>query len=200
MRHTATEMRAVIVRDTTKGKVRIFLTKKELHEIWKSRKSPHIRTNTADFMERYTQHKMKKWERKHPRPWKWQGTEEDLFEEEYAKPWERLRELELIRIRGVVISMYDKVSLTGRYRISEGKYEQRPVSKIKDKSSDIMRYDGINNIPKHSKLICTAQKIVNEERIRNPEFITGLLKDHKKTHGRLVLPECAKIHKYIKVA
>lgn len=145
--------------------------------------------NKQEFMEAYTQDKLKKWVKKHPCPVKTDGDTKDIFEKEYLLPWERERDLALERIRDFVVSVYDKLSLTGRYKKNENKFEEKPVAKIKDINGEGHKVNELD--PKNSKLLKKAQKITNDEHKKNKHLVCTNLKDHKKQKGRIILPKAA---------
>ena len=147
------------------------------------------RLNKQQFMEAYAQDKLKKWEKKNPCPVKTDGDTKDLFEKEYLIPWERERDLALERIRDFVVSVYDKLSLTGRYKKNETKFEEKPVAKIKDINGEGHKVNELD--PKNSKLLKKAQKITNDEHKKNKHLVCTNLKDHKKQRGRIILPKAA---------
>lgn len=145
--------------------------------------------NKQEFMEAYAQDKLKKWVKKHPCPVKTDSNTKDLFEKEYLIPWERERDLALERIRDFVVSVYDKLSLTGRYKKNENKFEEKPVAKIKDINGEGHKVNELD--PKNSKLLKKAQKITNDEHKKNKRLVCTNLKDHKKQRGRIILPKAA---------
>ena len=55
----------------------------------------------AAKMKAYEDEKMKKWEKKHPKP----CPDDDLFKDEFVPLWEKEREEALIRIRDFVVSI-----------------------------------------------------------------------------------------------
>lgn len=145
--------------------------------------------NKQEFMEAYAQDKLKKWVKKHPCPVKTDDDTKDIFEKEYLLPWERERDLALERIRDFVVSVYDKLSLTGRYKKNENKFEEKPVAKIKDINGEGHKVNKLD--PKNSKLLKKAQKITNDEHKKNKRLVCTNLKDHKKQRGRIILPKAA---------
>lgn len=138
----------------------------------------------AAKMEAYTQDKMKKWEKKHPKP----CASDDLFKEEFIPAWEKEREEALIRIRDFVVSMFDKLPLTGRYKEGDNKFTEKPVAELKDKNGDGHR---VNELDSKSKLLDKAQKATNKEKANNAKLVATNLKDHKRKKGRVILPKAA---------
>ena len=136
----------------------------------------------AAKMKAYEDDKMKKWERKHPKP----CPTDDLFKDEYIPLWEKEREEALIRIRDFVVSMFDKLPLTGRYKTGEHKFEEKQIAEIKDINGEGHK---VNELKKDSKLLKHAQKKVNEASAKSEKFIAGNLRDHKRKKGRIILPE-----------
>jgi hypothetical protein len=127
---------------------------------------------------------MKKWERKHPKP----CPTDDLFKDEYIPLWEKEREEALIRIRDFVVSMFDKLPLTGRFKMSEKNavYQEKKIADIKDINGEGHR---VNELGPESKLLKHAQKKVNEASAKSEKFVAGNLRDHKRKKGRIILPE-----------
>lgn len=138
----------------------------------------------ADKMKAYEDDKMKKWERKHPKP----CPADDLFKDEFIPIWEKEREEALNRIRDFVVSMFDKLPLTGRYKESDNKFTEKPVAELKDKTGEGHR---VNELDSKSKLLDKAQKVTNEEKRKNAKLVATNLKDHKRQKGRVILPKAA---------
>lgn len=139
----------------------------------------------AAKMKAYEDEKMKKWERKHPKP----CPGDDLFKDEMIPAWEQEREQALIRIRDFVVSMFDKLPLTGRYKESDDKFVEKPVTELKDIDGDGHRVGYLDE--KKSKLLKKAQEITNKEKKKNPKLVCTNLRDHKRKQGRIVLPKAA---------
>lgn len=140
----------------------------------------------AAKMEAYTQDKIKKWERKHPKPCK----TDDLFKEEFIPAWEKEREEAVMRIRDFVVSMFDKLPLVGRFKIDEStsKYKEKQIAELKDKDSEGHK---VNELKNDSKLLKKAQKVTNAVHARDKKLVCANLGDHKRKHGRIILPKAA---------
>ena len=141
----------------------------------------------AAKMELYTQDKLKKWEKKHPKP----CPNDDLFKDEFIPQWEHEREEALIRIRDFVVSMFDKLPLTGRFKISEkgtAQYQEEKIAELKDINGDGHR---VNELDKNSKLLKKAQETVDKVHAKRTNLVAGNLKDHKRHKGRMILPKAA---------
>ena len=149
---------------------------------------PLVKTSAA-YMEAYTQHKFKRWLKKNPCPIKLDGIQQDLFEKEFLKPWEEARDKETERCRNFVISVYDKLSLIGRYKKSSDKYEEIKIAELKDSNLDIFNHSSINDIPKNATLMKKAQRITNVEKKKNSMLVSTNLLDHTRKKGRIILPE-----------
>lgn len=149
---------------------------------------PLVNTSAA-YMEAYAQHKLKRWLKKNPCPIKLDGIQQDLFEREFLKPWEEARDKETERCRNFVISVYDKLSLIGRYKKSSDKYEEIKIAELKDSNLDIFNHNSINDIPKNATLMKTAQRITNIEKKKNSMLVSTNLLDHTQKKGRIILPE-----------
>lgn len=140
----------------------------------------------AAKMKAYEDDKMKKWERKHPKP----CPDDDLFKDEMIPAWEAEREQALIRMRDLVVSMFDKLPLIGRYKISEKNaiYQEKKIADLKDVNGDGHK---VNELTEESKLLKKAQKATNKEKAKNAKLVATNLKDHKRQKGRMILPEVA---------
>lgn len=138
----------------------------------------------AAKMEAYTQDKLKKWEKKHPKP----CPNDDLFKEEFIPKWEKDREDALIRIRDFVVSMFDKLPLTGRFKESDQVFTEKKIADIKDVNGEGHR---VNELGPDSKLLNKAQKITDKEHAKHVNMIATNLKDHKRKKGRIILPKAA---------
>lgn len=149
---------------------------------------PLVNTSAA-YMEAYAQHKLNRWLKKNPCPIKLDGIQQDLFEREFLKPWEEARDKETERCRNFVISVYDKLSLIGRYKKSSDKYEEIKIAELKDSNLDIFNHSSINDIPKNATLMKTAQRITNVEKKKNSMLVSTNLLDHTQKKGRIILPE-----------
>lgn len=142
----------------------------------------------AWFMEQVVQHKLAKWEKKNPCPVKSNQSSPDIFEKEYRIPWEAKRDAALERIRDFVVSMYDKLPLTGRYKEGDNKFTEKPVAELKDVNGEGHR---VNELGEKSKLLNKAQKATDKEKAKNVKLIATNLKDHKRQKGRMILPKAA---------
>lgn len=149
---------------------------------------PLVKTSAA-YMEAYTQHKLKRWLKKNPCPIKLDGIQQDLFEKEFLKPWEEAHDKETERCRNFVISVYDKLSLIGRYKTLSDKYEETKIAELKDSNFDIFTHSSINDIPKDATLMKKAQQVTNKEKKKNSMLVSTNLLDHTRKKGRIILPE-----------
>lgn len=139
-----------------------------------------VKMNRVQYMEKLVEHKLAKWERKNVCP-------EAMFTEDVAK-WKQERETMKERFRDFVVSIYDKLHLTGRFVVAENSYTEEKVAEIKDIDGEGHH---INDLPKTSKLIKKAQKITNEVKSKRQNLVATNLKDHKKQKGRIILPQAA---------
>lgn len=136
--------------------------------------------NRVQYMEKLVEHKLAKWERKNVCP-------AEMFTEDVEK-WKHEREIMKERFRDFVVSIYDKLHLTGRFVVAKDNYTEEKVAEIKDVNGEGHK---VNDLPKTSKLIKKAQKITNETKQKRPNLVATNLKDHKKQKGRIILPEAA---------
>jgi hypothetical protein len=164
---------------------------------WKPKNSPqpkewavHVdpkKMNRVEYMEKLTQHKLAKWERKHPKPCR----DDDLFKEEMIPLWEDERRKAEERLRDFVVSIYDKLPLIGRFEQKKdgmATYQDKKVADLKDENGDGHR---INEISVDSKLVKKAQKITNKVHAKHANLVCTNLKDHKRQRGRIILPQAA---------
>jgi hypothetical protein len=143
--------------------------------------------NHVEYMEKLTQHKLAKWERKHPKPCR----DDDLFKEEMIPLWEDERRRAEERLRDFVVSIYDKLPLIGRFEQKKdgmATYQDKKVADLKDENGDGHR---INEISVDSKLVKKAQKITNKVHAKHANLVCTNLKDHKRQRGRIILPQAA---------
>lgn len=152
---------------------------------------PYVKTSAA-YMEAYTNHKMNKWLKKNPCPIKLDGIQKDMFEQEFLKPWQEARDKELERIRSFVASVYDKLTLMGRYKTIEGKYIEKQIGRIKRNKVLFMYNKTINEIPtSNSKFYKSVQKKVDSYKKKNSSLVCCILVDNANKIGRIVLPKAA---------
>lgn len=163
----------VIVESTFPTKKYVEIQKK----LWKN-------LGQAAKMELYVQNKLKKWDKKHPKP----CPNDDLFKDEFIPAWEKDREEALIRIRDFVVSMFDKLPLTGRFKTGEHKFEEEKIADMKDINGDGHKVNELNG---KSKLLKKAQDTVNKVHAKRTNLVAGNLRDHKRTKGRIILPQAA---------
>lgn len=142
----------------------------------------------AEKMERYTQEKLKKWEKRNPCPVSNDDKEKDLFESQIVPEWKYKRDCALEQIRDFVVSMFDKLQLSGRYKVNDNTYTEKKITELKDVDGDGHK---INELDENSKLLKKAKKETNKEKRRNPKLVCSNLKDHKKKRGRVILPDAA---------
>lgn len=144
--------------------------------------------NHTELMEGYVQHKLKKWEAKNPCP----VEKDDLFYEQQYPEWAAKRQKAEEYLRDVVINKYtNKLSLVGRFKIDDNKYEELEVAKIADKFSETAKAGGVNNLSVESKVMRKAQYMTNITKKRHPKCVCTNLRDHKKQRGRILLPKMA---------
>ena len=163
-----------------------ILLKRDSVAIESSRKAKRL--NHTELMEGYVQHKLHKWEQKHPCPVK----KDDLFYSQQYPIWEAEKNATEERLRDLIINKYtNKLSLVGRFETSESKYEEHEVAKIVDKFGETVKSGGVNNLPEKSKVVRKAQHLTNITKKTNPKCVCTNLRDHKKQRGRILLPKIA---------
>lgn len=134
--------------------------------------------NRVQYMEKLVEHKMRKWVRKNPCP-------ADMFEEDVEK-WKAEYTSNEERTRDFVVSMYDKLPLTGRFKQSDHKFEEKLVAELKDSNGDGHKVNDLK--PGQSKLLDKAQKITNQVHAKHANLVSTNLRDHKRQRGRVILP------------
>lgn len=172
-------------RTLNKNKHKEWLKKINILHSKKSFK-PLVKT-TAAYIHAYVEHKMKRWDKEHPKPWKWEGTEQFLFENEYLKPWEQERENQLEYTRNFVCSVYNSLTLIGRYEKSPGEYVEKPLCIIRNETL----YNDVNKLSSNDKFIKNLQSFTNNEKLKNKNLICINIKDSYRKIGRLLLPIAA---------
>lgn len=163
-----------------------ILLKRNLVKIESRRKVTKL--NRIELMEGYVQHKLQKWEQKHPCPVK----KDDLFYSQQFPIWEAERVAAEERIRDLVVAKYDKLSLVGRFKHSDDKFSEQEVAQIKD-NGETVKHGGVNNLPESSKVIKMARKETNKVKAKRSNLVCTNLKDHRKKTGRLLLPGANKM-------
>lgn len=141
------------------------------------------------YMEQVVQHKLAKWEKKNPCPVKEDQNPPDIFEQEYLIPWKAKRDLALEHIRDFVVSIYDKLPLTGRFQKSDNDFVEKKITEIKDTKREGNKINHLN--PKTSPLLKKAQKETNKAKAKHTNLVCANLKDHKRQKGRIILPKAA---------
>lgn len=144
--------------------------------------------NHTELMEGYVQHKLQKWEQKHPCP----VEKDDLFYAQQYPIWEQEKQSAEERLRDLVINKYtNKLLLVGRFETSESKYEEHEVAKIVDKFGEVVKSGGVNKLSVKSKVMRKAQHITNITKKKHPKCVCTNLRDRKKQRGRILLPKIA---------
>lgn len=139
--------------------------------------------NKQQYMEKLVQHKLEKWDKKNPKP------QQDLFDK--VEDWEQRRFIVEQRFRDFVVSVYDPLTLTGRFVVGKGNsatYQEKKVAEIKDINGE---GHVVNNLSNNSKLMKKVQRVTNHMRNKYPNLVSCHLMDHKKQHGRIILPQAA---------
>lgn len=142
-----------------------------------------LKMNRVEYMKKLVGHGTEKWERKNPKPM-------DMFTEDVEK-WKQQRETAIERIRDFVVSVYDKLVLTGRYKIEKNglaTYMEKKIAMVKDINGEGHH---VNALPTSSALIKRAQGLVDRAKARDKRLVAGNLRDHKKQKGRIILPQAA---------
>lgn len=134
--------------------------------------------NHVSFCEALVKHKTTKWEKKNPKP------QQDLFDK--VEDWEQRRFLAEQRIRDFVVSMYDKLPLIGRFKVSDEKFKEEKIADIKDINGE---GHNVNNLHyDSSKLLQKVQKVTDTIHAKRGNLVATNLKDHKRQKGRIICP------------
>lgn len=139
--------------------------------------------NRIELMEGYVQHKLQKWERKHPCPVK----KDDLFYSQQYPVWKAEKDSAEEHIRNLIVAKYDKLQLVGRFSSTNELFHEQEIAQIRD-NGETAKHGGINNLPETSKVMKTARIITNKVKAKRGNLICTNLKDHKKQRGRILLP------------
>ena len=139
--------------------------------------------NRIELMEGYVQHKLQKWERKHPCPVK----KDDLFYSQQYPVWKAEKDSAEEHIRNLIVAKYDKLQLVGRFSSTNELFYEQEIAQIRD-NGETAKHGGINNLPETSKVMKTARIITNKVKAKRGNLICTNLKDHKKQRGRILLP------------
>lgn len=139
--------------------------------------------NLVEYSEKLVQHKLAKWCKKHPKPM-------EMFVDECTK-WEKERFDAETHIRDFVVSMYDPLLLTGRFKVetyTSTEYTEEKIAELKDTNGDGHR---VTELKDDSKLLKKAKKITNQVKRKRNNLVATRLSDHKRQRARIILPEAA---------
>lgn len=148
--------------------------------------------NRVEYMEKLVQHKLMRWIRKNPAPVKQDDMQQDLFESEFMTPWIQAKSDAENRFRDFVVSVYDKLPLTGRFKINRNgttAYQEKLIAEVKDINGEGHHINDLK--PNESKLLKKVQEITNIVHAKNKNLVATNLRDHKHTKGRMILPKAA---------
>ena len=124
--------------------------------LWEHKKHPqpkalvkHVdpkKMNRVQYMEKLVQHKLFKWERKHPKP------DDELFND--VEQWKQERETALERFRDFVVSIYDKLKVTATIQTPGGPpYKDITIGTVKDTGDTAKTVEMANKVVKHARTI-----------------------------------------------
>ena len=145
--------------------------------LWERKKHPQItsrytkheepkKMNRVEYMEKLTQHKLARWERKHPKP------NDELFND--VEQWKQERETALERFRDFVVSIYDKLKVTATIQTPGGPpYKDITIGTVKDTGDT-------------AKTVEMANKIVKHARTVNKNILHAQLLNHKQNNYTLL--------------
>lgn len=155
---------------------------------FKKQKQSKLTRHSIEYIDAYVKHKLAKWEKKHPRPVKLAGIQQDLFDKEFLLPWEQDRKLAEKNIYTFIIKVYGQFSLVGRFHKSNDKYEERELTTLRDTGGDVIKNGGINHCTPTTSIVKHAFDIVNKYKKIHPNLISATLKDVYNKQGRIILP------------
>ena len=135
--------------------------------------------NQVEYMEKLTEHKLAKWERKNPCPM-------DMFTEDVEK-WKQLRENMKMHFRDVVVSIYDKLKIVGNYvDVENKKIRKKVVATVKDiggKGHNVNHPTLSTNHKLYKSAVSAAMKAMK----RDHAIVDCDLKNHKGDQTRPLL-------------
>lgn len=155
-----------------------FRVKSELG-IFYDKNSPKKMTR-EEYWERLAQHKLQRWERKHPKP----CPEDDVFKEEYLTTWKEERDKALEHFRDVVVSMYHKLNLYTRHAKNGTFTHEQKAAELKDSTGE--GHDPTVMKP-GSPLQKKAEEIVTTKQEEDATVTAGRLESHNKKKGKIIL-------------
>lgn len=145
---------------------------------------PKLNKTSAAYMEAYVQDKLKKWEKKNPRPIPQGEDKNDLFTSQYIPDWEKKRDEALQHIRDFVVSVYDKLKLYTRH-VKNGKFSHDELAaEIKDITKE--GHD-LTKMKDSSKLYKKAADIIDKKIDKDDTVVAGKLLNHRKDQERIIL-------------
>lgn len=148
--------------------------------------------NHTELMEGYVQHKLKKWEIKNPCP----VQKDDLFYEQEYQQWSAKRQAAEERLRDLVINKYTKLPLIGRFHKNHSddeQYIEKDVALIKDEDNELNKANNdFTKLDENGKLLTKARAITKKIRAKDSRLICTNLRDYKRKHGRILLPNVDK--------
>ena len=158
-------------------------------KIFENKNIIHKKINHVELMEGLSNHKLNKWIKHNPKP----CTEDDLFASQYIPQWNKQKEEALEHFRNVVISIYDKLKIYGRYEIGKDQYTEKgngypiKIGEVKDKHKELIN-KRITDLSKNSKILAKAHVIVNKEKIKHNNLVAGLIQDYSGKLGVILSP------------
>lgn len=157
-----------------------FLTKSEMKVINKNKIAKPM--GKAKFMESIVQHKLNKWIKNNPTP----TDKQNLFYEEFTKEWKNKKEIMLQHYRDVVIAIYYKLKIYGRFNTNKQGYPKL-IALIPNKTNELFDNKTVNDLNKDSVLLKRAKIVYMQQREKNPKLIACLLEDVRGKCGRIII-------------
>lgn len=162
------------------GAMRAYDTKRHARNDFKTlfKNYPYTlpKMNHVEYMEKYVEHKTKKWEHKNPKPM-------DMFVEDVEK-WKQQRETAIERIRDFVVSVYDKLPVMGNIvdRVNK-KMKAIKIGEVKDVDG---KGHNVNhpNLSPNDKLYKHAEAVAMSAMKMDKRILDADLLNHKHDQKR----------------
>lgn len=159
-----------------------------------NKKYTHVGINchSKEYIDKYVEQKLKKWERKNPCPIKLDGIQKDMFESEFLNPWKQQRKEAEKKAYKFAIQVYGQFSLVGRFKKDNtDKYEEYSIGSLKDIDGSTAIFGGINHCPEKVPIIKVATMITDKTKNKLKNLVSMVIQDPYNKQGRIILPKIA---------
>lgn len=174
--------------DYTHVKIPKSLTREEIKAIDLKRTKYKLERDERFHM--LENHKMDKWETKHPRPSEEQR-KNDLFPHTLYEGWKSLREAHQEAVRNQIVLKYykDYVPVYGRINRFPFGYAEKIIGFVKDTNNEVNKInDFVGNIEKAPKqIVKKAYCILAEAMKQNHKITSGRILSRDGKHGRILV-------------